>query len=203
MSERIRYAWGQSSLGDFIVATSDDGLVGLEFAQRDAAALAALRARFPEAALDADESGLADLVEKLVAAIEHPYLDPGIALDLRGSEYQKKVWNILRRIPAGQTTTYGAIAAEMGTPRDARDVTDAVASNAIAILIPCHRVVKKDGSLSGYRWGARRKRMLLTREQHSAAFRLMSRSAGCGVPFIGAEARTAMCEPLLKSNTVT
>ena len=173
MSERIRYAWGESSLGTFVVAASDEGLVAFEFAQRDAAALAAFRARFPEAELESDESGLADLLEKLVAVIERPDLDPGIPLDLRGSDFQKKVWSILRRIPAGQTTTYGAIAAAMGSPRDARDVTDAIASNGIAILIPCHRVVKKNGSMSGYRWGAKRKRVLLAREQHRETFRLM------------------------------
>lgn len=170
MSERIRYAWGESSLGDFMVATSDEGVVAFDFAQRGAAALDAFRARFPGAELEADESGLADLVEKLAAAIERPDLDPGVPLDLRGSDYQKQVWTILRRIPAGQTTTYGAIAAAMGSPRDARDVTDAIASNPIAIFVPCHRVVKKDGSMSGYRWGPKRKRMLLAREQHSEKF---------------------------------
>jgi AraC family transcriptional regulator of adaptative response/methylated-DNA-[protein]-cysteine methyltransferase len=172
MSERIRYAWGESSLGDFMVATSEEGVVAFEFAQRSAAALDAFRARFPGAELESDESGLADLVEKLAAAIERPDLDPGIPLDLRGSNYQKEVWTILRGIPAGQTTTYGAIAVAMGNARDARDVTDAIASNPIAILVPCHRVVKKDGSMSGYRWDAKRKRMLLAREQHPEKFRL-------------------------------
>jgi AraC family transcriptional regulator of adaptative response/methylated-DNA-[protein]-cysteine methyltransferase len=170
MSERIRYAWGESSLGDFMVATSEEGVVAFEFAQGGAAALDALRARFPGAELESDEPGLAELVEKLAAAIERPDLDPGIPLDFRGSDYQKQVWTILRGIPAGQTTTYGAIAAAMGSPRDARDVTDAIASNPIAILVPCHRVVKKDGSMSGYRWGPKRKRMLLAREQHSKKF---------------------------------
>jgi AraC family transcriptional regulator of adaptative response/methylated-DNA-[protein]-cysteine methyltransferase len=78
----------------------------------------------------------------------------------------------LRGLPAGQTTTYGAIAAMMGTPRDARDVTAAIAANTIAILIPCHRVVKTDGSLSGYRWGVQRKRALLARERNAVAFQL-------------------------------
>lgn len=172
MSERIRYAWGESSLGDFMVATSEEGVVAFEFAQGGAAALDALRARFPGAELESDEPGLAELVEKLAAAIERPDLDPCIPLDFRGSDYQKQVWTILRGIPAGQTTTYGAIAAAMGSPRDARDVTDAIASNPIAILVPCHRVVKKDGSMSGYRWGPKRKRMLLAREQHPEKFRL-------------------------------
>jgi len=91
-----------------------------------------------------------------------------------GIRLPEKGLGILCRVPAGQTTSYGAIAAEMGTPLDARDVTDAIANNTIAILIPCHRVVKKDGSLSGYRMGAKRKRALLAREQHHGEFRLVS-----------------------------
>ena len=170
MSERIRYTWGQSSLGDFIAAISDAGLVAFEFMERSGGVPASLRERFPGAAIDLDEAGLAAVVGKLAAVVEHPDIDPGLPLDMRGSDYQKKVWGILRRVPSGQTTNYGAIAAEMGTPRDARDVTDAIANNIIAILIPCHRVVKKDGSLSGYRWGARRKRALLARERHHEEF---------------------------------
>ena len=169
MSESIRYAWGQSSLGDFITAISHAGVVAFEFTERRNEALTTLRARFSEAAIEPDEAGLAEIVRKLTDVIERPDLDPGIPLDIRGSEYQKKVWDIVRRIPAGQTTHYGAIAAEMGTLRDARDVTDAIANNTIAILIPCHRVVKKDGALSGYRWGTQRKRVLLAREQHQGA----------------------------------
>jgi AraC family transcriptional regulator, regulatory protein of adaptative response / methylated-DNA-[protein]-cysteine methyltransferase len=165
MSEQIRYAWGQSSLGEFIAAVSSKGLATFEFMKRRGEVPASLRAHFPDAAIELDEVGLADVVRKLSAIVERPYLDPGIALDIRGSDYQKHVWSILRRIPAGQTTSYGAIAAEMGTPRDARDVTDAIANNTIALLIPCHRVVKKDGSLSGYRWGTNRKRALLAREE--------------------------------------
>ncbi len=171
MSERIRYAWGASSLGDFIAAVSDRGLVAFEFGDRDAAMLDALRARLPSASLDEDVEGLCELVEKLQALVDHPETDPAIALDPRGSDYQRQVWSLLRDIPAGQTTTYGALAARLGT-RDARDVTEAIAANAIAILIPCHRVVKQDGSLSGYRWGFKRKRALLARERHSAPFQL-------------------------------
>lgn len=172
MSERIRYAWGASSLGDFIAAVSDRGLVAFEFADRDAAIPGALRTRLPAASLEEDIEGLCALVGKLQALVDHPEIDPGIKLDPRGSDYQKQVWSLLRDIPAGQTTTYGALAARLGT-RDARDVTEAIASNAIAILIPCHRVVKQDGSLSGYRWGSKRKRALLKRERHSAPFRLV------------------------------
>lgn len=168
MSEHIRYAWGASSLGDFMAAASDDGLVAFEFGERGTAMQRALQSRFPDAAIEEDRSGLSDIVGKLATLVDHPDQDPGIALDMHGSAYQKEIWTLLREIPAGETTSYGALAAKLGT-RDARDVTEAIGSNTIAILVPCHRVVKKDGSISGYRWGVRRKRALLERERHAAA----------------------------------
>jgi AraC family transcriptional regulator of adaptative response/methylated-DNA-[protein]-cysteine methyltransferase len=169
MSERIRYAWGSSSLGDFIAAASDDGLVAFEFGEQGTAMLDTLQMRFPDAAIVDDRSGLSDMVGKLEHLVDHPDQDPGIVLDMRGSDYQKQVWAMLREVPAGETTNYGSLAAKLGT-RDARDVTEAIGSNAIAILIPCHRVVKKDSSISGYRWGVRRKRILLQRERQTELF---------------------------------
>ena len=174
MREQIRYSWGRSSLGDFIAAVSNEGLVAFEFVKRDGKALNALNARFPEASFELDKNGLSELVTKLEDVIEHPASDSGIVLDLRGSDFERKTWCVLRRIPPGQTTSYGAIAAEIGFPGDARAVTEAIANNAIAILIPCHRVVKRDGSLSGYRWGAKRKRELLARERQQGDFGLVS-----------------------------
>lgn len=171
MSKPIRYARGYSSLGEFVAAVSDRGLAVFDFTERNIAILEALRTRLPLAALEEDGEGLAALVEKLRALIDQPGSDPDIPLDPHGSDYQKRVWSMLREIPAGETTTYGALAARLGT-RDPRDVTEAIASNAIAILIPCHRVVKKDGSLSGYRWGFKRKRALLERERRAQPFRL-------------------------------
>ena len=172
MTERIHYALGQSSLGDFIAAASDRGLVAFEFGESRTGLVQGLQARFADFLVEEDALGLSDVVARLTVVADHPDRDPGLALDLRGSEFQKRVWELLRRIPAGQTTTYGAIAAKMGTPRDARDVTEAIAANTIAILIPCHRVVRKDGSMSGYRWGFRRKRSLLAREAKAAPFLL-------------------------------
>jgi AraC family transcriptional regulator of adaptative response/methylated-DNA-[protein]-cysteine methyltransferase len=93
---------------------------------------------------------------------------------LRGTPYEVEVWSMLRAIPAGEMTNYGALAAKLGT-RDAREVTEAIACNPIAVLVPCHRVIKKDGSISGYRWGVKRKRELLAREQRSGVFRLAGR----------------------------
>jgi AraC family transcriptional regulator, regulatory protein of adaptative response / methylated-DNA-[protein]-cysteine methyltransferase len=150
MSEHIRYARGDSSLGGFVAAASSRGLVAFEFTDDPAAFVDALRARLPDAVLEEDADDLADVVSRLAALVEHPARDAAIALDLRGSDYARQVWSILREIPAGETRSYGEIAARMGTPRDARDVTEAIAGNTIAILVPCHRIVKKDGSLSGY-----------------------------------------------------
>jgi AraC family transcriptional regulator of adaptative response/methylated-DNA-[protein]-cysteine methyltransferase len=171
MAEAIRYAFGKSSLGDFLAATSEGGLVAFEFTNGGAAVLDALRERFPAASLAADSGGLAEIVGRLAALVDQPGTDSGIPLDPRGSDDQQRVWSLLRDIPAGQTTSYGALAARLGT-RDARPVTEAIVANSIAILIPCHRVVKKDGSLSGYRWGVTRKRALLERERTAAAFQL-------------------------------
>jgi AraC family transcriptional regulator of adaptative response/methylated-DNA-[protein]-cysteine methyltransferase len=171
MSEILRYTWGDSSLGDFLVAASEKGVVAFEFVDRRDAAMDALRIRFPDAVLEADGKALSELVVMLRALIERPERMPCIALDPRGDDYQKTVWSIVQEIPAGETTTYGALAAKLGS-RDARDVTAAIAANAIALLIPCHRVVKKDGSLSGYRWGTKRKRTLLERERRAVSFQL-------------------------------
>ena len=171
MSEQIRYAWGKSSLGTFIAASSEQGLVVFEFSDDRDDTLERLHGRFADAIITEDADALGDTVAALSTAIDHPERESDLALDIRGTDYQKRVWALLRQIPAGSTTSYGAIAEQLGT-RDARDATEAIVSNSIAILIPCHRVVKKDGSLSGYRWGARRKRALLSREQQASEFKL-------------------------------
>jgi AraC family transcriptional regulator, regulatory protein of adaptative response / methylated-DNA-[protein]-cysteine methyltransferase len=169
MREIIRFGWGICSLGDFIVATSGKGLVALEFSTNHSATEDALLVRFPEASVIDSQHGLSDLLEKVKYAIEQQGFDPAIPLDLRGTPYQLEVWSMLCAIPPGETTNYGALAAKLGT-RDAREVTEAIACNPIAVLVPCHRVIKKDGSISGYRWGVRRKREPLAREQHSGTF---------------------------------
>jgi len=165
MREIIRFAWGISSLGDFVVAMSEKGLVALEFSSMHAVMEDALRIRFPEAELERSEDGLAAVMEVVAGVIDDPASDCGLPLDLRGTPYEVQVWMMLREIPAGQTTSYGALATKLGS-RDPREVTAAIANNPIAVIVPCHRVIKKDGSISGYRWGVRRKRALLAREQH-------------------------------------
>ena len=173
MSERLRYACGDSSLGAFIAATSNQGLLSFEFGDGSASCVAALRRCFPAAAVEEDAAGMADTVARLADAAEHPERPHALPLDLRGSTFERRVWDGLRRIPAGQTLSYGAVATMLGRPGDARDVADACAANTIAILVPCHRVVKSDGSLSGYRWGVNRKRILLAREQRAMPFQLV------------------------------
>jgi AraC family transcriptional regulator, regulatory protein of adaptative response / methylated-DNA-[protein]-cysteine methyltransferase len=164
MRDTIRFTWGTSSLGDFLVAMSNQGLVALEFADERTVVERALRIRFPESLLIAEQEGLAEILGEVHQVIEGAEHDSRIPLDLRGTAYEVKVWQRLRMIPTGESTNYGALAAEFGT-RDAREVTDAISANPIAILVPCHRVIKKDGSISGYRWGAGRKRVLLDREK--------------------------------------
>jgi AraC family transcriptional regulator of adaptative response/methylated-DNA-[protein]-cysteine methyltransferase len=164
MREVIRFAWGISSLGDFMMATSDKGLVAVEFNADRPTTEETLRVRFPEADVIDGQEDLADILNGVARALEEPGFDPGVTLDLRGTPYEVEVWSMLRAIPRGETTNYGALAAKLGT-RDAREVTEAIARNPIAVLVPCHRVIKKDGSISGYRWGFKRKRALLAREQ--------------------------------------
>jgi AraC family transcriptional regulator, regulatory protein of adaptative response / methylated-DNA-[protein]-cysteine methyltransferase len=171
MTEHIRYAFGQSSLGEFIAARSEQGLVVFEFSDGQIKAIERLKTRFPDAVVEEDYAALDDTLAVLSDIVDHPDRQANVPLDLRGSEFQKRVWEVLCRIPAGETTNYGAVAAELGS-RDARDATEAIASNPIAILIPCHRVIKKDGSLSGYRGGVKRKRALLSREQQASGFKL-------------------------------
>jgi AraC family transcriptional regulator, regulatory protein of adaptative response / methylated-DNA-[protein]-cysteine methyltransferase len=164
MREIIRFAWGISSLGDFVVAMSDRGVVTLEFSSIHAAMEDTLRLRFPDACLERRQEELAGVVETVAGLFDNPAADCAIPLDLRGTPYELSVWRMLQNIPLGETTTYGALAAKLGS-RDARDVTSAIANNPIAVIVPCHRVIKKDGSISGYRWGVKRKRALLAREQ--------------------------------------
>jgi AraC family transcriptional regulator, regulatory protein of adaptative response / methylated-DNA-[protein]-cysteine methyltransferase len=165
--DRIRYAWGDSSLGQFLAAVSEAGLVIFEFRNPRDGVPQSVRERLAGSELIEDAAGLADIVAVLAAVVDTPGRDPGIDLDPRGTEFERRVWDLLREIPAGETTNYGAIAARLGT-RDARETTEAIAANPIAILVPCHRVIRKDGSISGYRGGVWRKRALLAREREAA-----------------------------------
>ena len=171
MTETIRYASGQSSLGGFLAAASTRGLVMVAFADAGEAASEALRTRFPDAEIVEDPAAMRDTVDGVAGLIEHPETRPALAIDLRGSPFELRVWNTLREIPAGETVSYGEIAARIGSPQEAREVAEACAANSLAVVVPCHRVVKKGGALSGYRWGVKRKRALIERE-HRALWQL-------------------------------
>lgn len=161
MTNVIRYGTGQSILGTFVVALSGRGLAMVEFGTLTASDLAA---RFPEAETIEESAALQTVIAMIAAHIEDPWAPCDLALDLQGSAFELAVWQALRDIPAGTTTTYGELAGRLGLPRAAREVGEACAANRLAVIVPCHRVIKKDGSISGYRWGVRLKRVLLERE---------------------------------------
>ena len=173
MTETIRYAWGESSLGSFMVALSERGVVALDFTEPGPEFLTMLRQRFHGAELVEDPEALAGTVARAAELIERPESTSDLPLDPRGSDFELRVWAALGQIPAGETASYGEIAARIGAPRETREVGEACASNRLAILIPCHRVVRKDGSIAGYRWGVKRKRALLARERQAAPPRMM------------------------------
>jgi AraC family transcriptional regulator of adaptative response/methylated-DNA-[protein]-cysteine methyltransferase len=164
MKETIRYAWGRSSLGEFLAATSEYGLVALEFGKRDGPLTSALESRFPEAELVEDSMRLKETVEKATSLIERPAAGTSVPVDMRGSDFEREVWSALQEIPTGRTISYVELACRVGGPHLAQQVGEACAANKIAVAIPCHRVLRKNGSVSGYRWGTWRKRELLERE---------------------------------------
>jgi len=159
----LRYATGTSDLGAFLVALSPQGIAAILFGETRQQMAADLRARF---AMDSseDDSGLTDIVARVAALIANPGMQFDLPLDPAGSDFQRKVWQALRQIPAGKTASYGEIADRIGALRAVRAVAQACGANPIAVAIPCHRVVRSDGSLSGYRWGVERKAMLLRAE---------------------------------------
>jgi AraC family transcriptional regulator, regulatory protein of adaptative response / methylated-DNA-[protein]-cysteine methyltransferase len=160
----LRFSFGMTRLGHVLVACSDRGVAAILLGDDRSHLRRALAGTSPDAQLTEDEAGLAQTVEKVVALIDAPHREPAFPLDLRGSDLELAVWHALRRIPSGETRTYGEVAKELAVPATARDVAAACAANVLAVAIPCHRVVKADGSLSGYRWGTQRKRRLINME---------------------------------------
>ena len=126
-----------------------------------------LQDRFPRAELIGGDAGFERLIAQVVGLIEEPELGIDLPLDVRGTAFQQRVWQALRQIPSGETTSYAQIAQRIGSPTSARAVAGACAANTLAVAIPCHRVVRSDGALSGYRWGVERKRELLSREHEN------------------------------------
>ena len=160
----IRFAVGQCSLGSVLVAASEKGVCAITLGDDPEALVKDLQDRFPKAEIIGADAGFESVVAKVVGLIEAPRADPGLPLDIRGTAFQQRVWQALREIPLGSTASYADIAKRIGAPKAVRAVAGACAANHIAVAIPCHRVLHKDGSLSGYRWGVERKRSLLQRE---------------------------------------
>lgn len=165
--ERIRFAVGQTSLGAILVAATERGLCAIlldddpEWLVRD------LQARFPRAELLGGDPEFETWVAQVIGFVEAPGIGLKLPIDVRGTAFQCRVWQALQEIPVGRIATYTEIARRIGRPAAVRAVAGACAANALAVAIPCHRVVRTDGSLSGYRWGIARKRTLLEREQQA------------------------------------
>lgn len=163
----IRFAIGQCALGAILVAASAQGVCAIFMGEEPEALIRDLQDRFPRAALVGDDPEFARLVATVVGFVETPKQGLALPLDIRGTAFQQRVWQALRKIPAGQTASYAEIARRIGAPGSARAVARACAANILAVAIPCHRVVRTDGSPSGYRWGIERKSELLKRESES------------------------------------
>ena len=161
---RIEFAIGESSLGAILVARSQRGVCAISLGDDAGLLLRELQDRFPRAELVGGDTGFERLVAQVVGMIEQPNLGIDLPLDVRGTAFQQRVWQALGQIPPGQTASYAQIAQRIGSPTSVRAVAQACASNTLAVAIPCHRVVRSDGALSGYRWGVERKRELLSRE---------------------------------------
>ena len=161
---RIRFAVGECSLGSILVAATEKGLCAVLLGDDPETLLRDLQDRFPKAELFGGDETFDAIVARVVGFVEAPGIGLGLPLDVRGTAFQQRVWRALREIPAGRTMSYTEIATRIGAPKATRAVARACASNMLAVAIPCHRVVRRDGSLSGYRWGVERKRELLGRE---------------------------------------
>ena len=165
----IRFAVGETSLGSVLVATSDKGVCAILFGEDPGALAEDLQSRFPKARLVGGDRGFEKWVAKVVGFVEAPRLGLDLPLDVRGTVFQRRVWRALQEIPIGSTASYSEVAKKVGAPGSARAVAQACAANRLAVAIPCHRVVRNDGGLSGYRWGVERKRTLLERESNARA----------------------------------
>ena len=160
----ISFALGECSLGSILVAASNKGVCAILLGDDPEALLRNLQDRFPRAELIGGDKNFEQLAAKVIAFVEAPRLGLDLPLDARGTAFQHRVWQALREIPLGATASYSEIAKRIGSPKSVRAVARACAANPLAVVIPCHRVVRNDGDLSGYRWGIERKRVLLDRE---------------------------------------
>ena len=163
-NEEIKFAVGQTSLGAILVASSKKGVAAILLGDDPDELVRNLQDRFPKARLVGADRDYEALVARVVGFVEGAAIGLDLPLDIRGTAFQRRVWQALQEIPVGATVSYAEIARRIGSPRAMRAVAGACAANNLAVAIPCHRVVRNDGSLSGYAWGVERKRVLLDRE---------------------------------------
>ena len=161
----IRYAFADSPLGRMLIAATDRGVCSIQFARSDGELIEGLKREFPFAARKPDNGGLQAWVAALLSKMTGHELNAALPLDIRATAFQRRVWTYLQSIPFGATRSYGQVAKAIGQPCASRAVARACATNPVAVAIPCHRVVREDGSISGYRWGVERKKKLLELEQ--------------------------------------
>lgn len=165
--EEIRFAVGYGALGSVLAASTRIGVCAILMGDDPEALVRDLQDRFPRATLIGDDPAYTETLGRILALTEAPETPFDLPLDIRGTAFQQRVWAVLRAIPAGETVSYSDIAARLGQPSAVRAVAGACAANALAIVIPCHRVIRQDGHLSGYRWGLERKQALLDAEQRA------------------------------------
>jgi AraC family transcriptional regulator, regulatory protein of adaptative response / methylated-DNA-[protein]-cysteine methyltransferase len=161
----IRFAVSKCSLGSILVGASERGVCAIFLGDDPAELKRDLEKRFPKARLIAGDRDFEQLVAKVIRFVEAPRSGLDLPLDLRGTVFQRRVWDVLREIPVGTLSSYSEIAKRIGAPKSVRAVARAIASNRLAVVVPCHRVLCRNGSISGYRWGVERKMALLKREQ--------------------------------------
>jgi AraC family transcriptional regulator of adaptative response/methylated-DNA-[protein]-cysteine methyltransferase len=165
--DTVRFTVGECALGAILVAMSDEGIRVISIGDDRETLTRELRDELADADLAADDEEMKPILAEVVAFVENPAVGLDLPLDPRGTAFQQRVWQALREIPAGSTASYSEIARRIGAPKEAYAVGEACAANTIAVAIPCHRVVRKDGTLADYRWGFRRKRRLLKWEAAS------------------------------------
>ncbi len=165
----VRYTTAPSPLGRMLIAATDKGICAIQFADSDEELLQGLMREFPFATRRRDDQAMAQWKENLARLIQGQDVNPALPLDIRATAFQRRVWECLQRIPRGETRSYSAVAKKIGMPKATRAVARACATNPVAVAIPCHRVVREDGELGGYRWGIERKEQLLAMEKEAGA----------------------------------
>src|SRR5271169_1899456 len=169
----VRYTIASSPLGRMLIAATDKGICAIQFADRfadnDQQLLQGLIREFPFAVRRRDDAAISEWRENLARLIQGQEVNPSLPLDIRATAFQRRVWEALQRIPRGDTRSYSAVAKKIGMPKATRAVARACATNPVAVAIPCHRVIREDGDLGGYRWGIERKQQLLTMEKEAGS----------------------------------